>query len=258
MYIEIDSLLHVREEILKVQEELNTLDQQNSGNGVEIFDDYVTVYRRIGDKDSIYKYQRLLYLTADSIISNNPSISNFTLVNSAENISAEYKETLRERVEDIFQATFLQISSEMNYKQINEFQKNYPTMFNTEISQLVEKCRQKEKLSLSRNPSFAGLDDYISKYGVDKKVEEIVKNYFRGILIRKVDIELFAEYYERFPEDDFQLFGLIESQLFNRFIEKKTVENADTYLKYFPKGRYANIIMEQLAITEGLAQSQTQ
>jgi hypothetical protein len=167
------------------------------------------------------------------------------------NISAEYKGTLRERVEELFQEKFLQLSSEMNFNDILDFQKTYPDMFSIEIAQLIEKCRQKEKLSLLRNPSFPGLDGFTSKYGIDKKVEENVRSYYRRILMRKVDVELFAEYYKRFPEDDFQLFSLIEGQLFNRFVEEKTVENADFYLKFFPKGKYANIIFNERCSYEG-------
>lgn len=258
MYNEIDSLYNAREALVKIENELEQLDLEHKGSALEFYDEYVSIYKKIEDRDSIYKYQRLLYLTADSVISEDPSIANFALVNSLLNMSTEYKGTLKERVEDLFQEKFLQLSSEMNFKDIQEFQKNYPDMFSNEIAQLNEKCRQKEKLSLLRKPSFFGLDDFTSKYGIDKKVEENVRLHYRRQLMRKVDVELFADYYKRFPEDDFQLFSLIEGQLFNRFIEKKTVENADLYLKFFPKGRYANIVMEQLAITEGLAQSQIQ
>lgn len=83
---------------------------------------------------------------------------------------------------------------------------------------------------------------YIARYGQDAAVTKKVKDGMRAYLLTSHDVLVFEVYYVAFPDDDFELFTVIEDGLYKQYLGNKNLSTAALYLKYFPKGRYAQSI----------------
>lgn len=209
------------------------------GSPILTYDQLINLYKNV-NRDSTIKYQGKLNKTIDSIIQNKMySLEFYREANICKNIPDSSQKIIRKGVEVLFQEKFLELSSKLDYKEIDSFEKNYPEIYKQDVKELKEKAKMKERLTNIRYPEFNQYDQYIKTHGKDEELKNVVKKHYRKSLLAKLDLETFEEYYRRFPEDDFELFANIEDKLYQTWLKKGMNEtDGATYLKYFPQGRY--------------------
>jgi hypothetical protein len=235
-YCEIDSLLKV------VKSDKAAAESKVVLSSICSADQKVTMYKKRNNSDSVLYYQkRLLYISDSSMCP--PSLDVYRDIMRCENITEDYKQKTSDKVKALFQERFLELSANAEYDSLDAFSKMYPDIFTEDIVQLKEKAAQKMRLSILRKPSFAKLDEYTFRFGEDAKLVQAVKASCRKYLLSKFDAPIFEEYYKRFPEDDFKLFESIENNIYNKSLLSRSLEDINLYLKYFPNGRYAQIVI---------------
>lgn len=117
-----------------------------------------------------------------------------------------------ERVEAESHQEFLAVSSSQNRDSLLHFQKMYPDLYPQDVQTLLEKCRQKHRLSVLRHPSK----------------EEIVA------------------FYQTYPEPDRELDSKMEEFLYKAFMTTGKLEAAKEYLLNFPNGPRAALLRRNL------------
>ncbi len=238
-YCEIDSLLKV------VKSDKAAAESKEVLSSICNADQKVSMYKKRNNNDnndSVLHYKKRLLYICDSLMTP-PSLDVYRDIMRCENLTEEYKQVTSDKVKALFQERFLELSANAEYDSLDAFSKMYPDIFTEDIVQLKEKAAQKMRLSILRKPSFAKLDEYTFRFGEDAKLVQSVKASCRKYLLSKFDAPIFEEYYKRFPEDDFKLFESIENNIYNKTILSRSLEDINLYLKYFPNGRYAQIVI---------------
>ena len=131
-----------------------------------------------------------------------------------------------QRVEAESHQEFLAVSSSQNRDSLLQFQKMYPDLYPQDVQTLLEKCRQKHRLSVLRHPS-------------------------------KEDIVAF---YRAYPEPDRELDSMMEDILYKAFMASGKPEAAKEYLLNFPDGPRSALLrrnLQSLTDTVVIANHQT-
>jgi hypothetical protein len=152
------------------------------------------------------------------------------------------------RLEMVLQGSFLQLTAEMNIKKIQEFKKQYPGLFKTEIKNLEERCRVKDRLSLLRddNITLEKIEKYLSHYSRDKYLIKNIKEKYKSLIVSEYQINKlankFLEYKTLFPEPD-ELYQKIEHMLLKRALDRNYLA-CTYYIQLFPDGRQIEHVKE--------------
>jgi len=117
-----------------------------------------------------------------------------------------------QRVEAESHQEFLAVSSSQNRDSLLRFQKMYPDLYPQDVQTLLEKCRQKHRLSVLRHPT-------------------------------KEDIVAF---YQAYPEPDRELDSMMEDILYKAFMTTGKPQAAKEYLLNFPDGPRAALLRRNL------------
>lgn len=117
-----------------------------------------------------------------------------------------------QRVEAESHQEFLAVSSSQNRDSLLHFRKMYPDLYPQDVQTLLEKCRQKHRLSVLRHPTK----------------EEIV------------------EFYRAYPDPDRELNAMMEDILYKAFMTTGKPEAANEYLLNFPDGPRSALIRRNL------------
>lgn len=120
---------------------------------------------------------------------------------------------------------FFAVSASMNRDSLLAFRGRYPDLFTQDIQTLLEKTRQKHRLSVLRNPSKDGITGYYAVY----------------------------------PDRDPALDKLLEQSLFRAFQARPSPEAANKYLLSFPEGPGSPLVKDYLRIAfmDSLSRSQS-
>jgi len=245
-YRELDALLQTLKTAKIMQKTISEM-PKTTGGTMTYYDDLIDIFA-LYNSDSAYKYGHILNDMADSAIQNITSLDDYQKILKIRNISPERKENARKKAERLLSDKFVELSSGMDYDAIAQFMAAFPGVFTEDLEQLLDKAKTKNRMSIIRKPDFNAYDAYIAKFGNDEYLTDKIKEYYRTQIMTKPsqkitdDLKMFESYFARFPEDDLPLFSQIEERLYKNFETQRTIDAAALYLKYFPSGRYAQVI----------------
>lgn len=149
-----------------------------------------------------------LYDCIKKMYEENPNYRTFGKMDSYKYSDRQYVDKLRSKIENGFEEKLLQLSSEMNIDSLINFQKNFPGIYVNDVTALIEKAKDKYRLSVLRNISPAAVQFY----------------------------------YDRFGGPNEELETSLERNMWNKFDNQRTKEVAEDYALRFPKGKYIEII----------------
>jgi len=245
-YRELELLLQSLKTAKIMQKTIDEMPKTNTGT-MQYYDNLIDIFV-LYDADSVSKYRNVLNNMADSVIQNINSLEGYQEIIKIKNISPERKKNAMAKVEHLLSDKFVELSSTMDYDAIAQFMAVFPGIFTEDLEQLLDKAKTKDRLAIIRKPDFDLYDAYIAKFGDDEYLTAKIKEYYRKQLMTKPsakitdDMQVFETYFARFPADDMPLFSQIEDRLYKNFEKQRTIDAAALYLKYFPAGRYAQVI----------------
>jgi hypothetical protein len=255
-YAKIDSLVSRIDKLDSIKIAFDNI--EHSGESpMQRYERSIDFFRQAAENDSIRKYSHLLYAEVIKRMDAGLTMSDYWAINALQNIGQDLKDLARSRTQEMFQEKFLQLSSKMDYDSILSFQALYPEIFPEDVASLLEKAKQKYRSSLLRKPDLDRYGAFVDRFGKDEYLTRRIKAKFRRYLLDSLDMPTFERYYKAFPEDDYELFGSIEDRLFMQFAENRCTERAMQYLKYFPKGKYAEAVIESInRLAENMAKEE--
>lgn len=164
-------------------------------------------YDREGGFDSLKKDETpRLNMCIEKMYSENPSYETFKKIDEMKYSDKSYVEKLRAKIETGFEEKLLSLSSNMNIDSLFAFRKNYPGIYTNDVGSLIEKVKDKYKLTVLRNISPAAVKVYYE--------------YFGG------------------PDDEIE--SKLEVVMFSKFCKEYSKESAENYLYRFPKGKHVD------------------
>jgi hypothetical protein len=176
----------------------------------ELYQDFFEFIDKEGVYDSLKRAETPhLYETIAHMYEADPSFETFAMIDKFKYSDRAYIEKLRKHIETGFEQQILQLSCEMDVGKLLDFQAKYPGVYTSDIESLLEKAKDKYRLTIIRKPTIA-----------------LVKSY-----------------YDKFGGPDDELENALEKTMYDAFIKDKSKETADTYASRFPKGK--NIIPVQ-------------
>jgi len=210
--------LFIRDSLMQLIYQKHKL-QKNS----ECADGYQDLFAFI-DKEGVFdslkkKETPHLYECIVKMYEENPSYATFEKIDHYRYSNREYIEKIRKKIENEFEDKLLKLSSEMNVDTLLDFKQKYPGVLQSDIESLLEKAKDKYRLSILRKINPGSVKAYYDKFGG--------------------------------PNDELEL--ALERNMYDKFDKEKSKDNAEDYQYRFPKGKRIEIINNYLRIQTNVA-----
>jgi hypothetical protein len=180
----------------------------------DIYQDFFAFIDREGVYDSLKRKEMPhLYECIVKMYENDQSFATFEKIDQYRYSDRAYVEKLRKQIENGFEQRILQLSSEMNVDTLLAFKQKYPGVFTNDVESLLEKAKDKYRLSI----------------------------------LRKISPGAVKEFYDKFGGPDDELESTLEKTMFGKFQKERTKEDAEDYAYRFPKGKNIMAVQEFLS-----------
>lgn len=216
-YKEIEEIL-VNSKRLSIRDSLIALIYENhkfQRNSVcaDLYQDFFEFIDKEGVYDSLKKAETPhLYECIANMYNSDPSFETFEKIDHYRYSDRKYVEKIRKQIETGFEQRLLQLSSDMNVDTLLAFKQKYPGVLQGDIESLIEKSKDKYRLSI----------------------------------IRKINPGSVKAYYDKFGGPDDELETTLEKSMYDKFVKEKSKEAAEDYAYRFPKGKYLMYVQEYL------------
>lgn len=179
-----------------------------------IYQDFFSFLDSEGSFDSLKQAETpRLYETIKQMYLSDPSYNTFNQIVRFRYSDRNFVENTRSRIETGLEQKLLSLSSQMNIDSLLSFKEKYPGIFSSDLSVLIEKARDKYRLSVLRKISPA-------------------------------DVKAF---YDKFGGPDEELEKALEKEMYLRFEKERSRNAAADYLSRFPAGKHARAVNEFVA-----------
>ena len=180
----------------------------------DIYQDFFAFLDREGVYDSLKRKEMPhLYECIVEMYETDQSYATFQKIDQYHYSDRAYVEKLRKHIETGFEQRILQLSSEMNVDTLLSFKQKYPGVYSNDVESLLEKSKDKYRLSI----------------------------------LRKISPAAVKEFYDKFGGPDDELESTLEKNMFEKFLKERSREDAEDYAYRFPKGKNIMSVQEFLS-----------
>ena len=191
----------------------------------DIYQDFFAFLDREGVYDSLKRKEMPhLYECIVKMHENDQSFTTFEKIDQYNYSDRVYVEKIRKQIENGFEQRILQLSSEMNVDTLIAFKQKFPGVFTNDVESLLEKAKDKYRLSI----------------------------------LRKISPGAVKEFYDKFGGPDDELESTLEKTMFGKFQKERSKETAEDYAYRFPKGKNIMSVQDFLSrLTGSIASADT-
>jgi hypothetical protein len=187
---------------------------QRYGACADIYQDFFAFLDREGIYDSLKRKEMPhLYECILRMYENDQSFETFRRIDQYRYSDRAYVERIRKQIEGGFEERILRLSSEMNVDTLIAFKEKYPGVFTNDVESLLQKARDKYRLSI----------------------------------LRKISPAVVKEFYDKFGGPDSELETTLEKSMWVKFLQEQSREDAEDYAYRFPKGKNIISVQEYLS-----------
>ena len=187
----------------------------------DIYQDFFAFLDREGVYDSLKRKEMPhLYECIVEMYETDQSYATFQKIDQYHYSDRAYVEKLRKHIETGFEQRILQLSSEMNVDTLLAFKQKYPGVYSNDVESLLEKAKDKYRLSI----------------------------------LRKISPASVKEFYDKFGGPDGELESTLEKTMYEKFLKERSREDAEDYSYRFPKGKNIMSVQEFLSHFTGALQ----